>query len=86
MKYMPYIKNAKYINNYKLEIEFEDGIIKIIDLESFLKNSKHPIIRRFIVPERFKEVRVEDGTVCWGNNEFDLNPFSIYRGKYDVAL
>lgn len=26
------------------------------------------------------------GTLCWGDNEFDLNPMNIYNGKYDADL
>lgn len=26
------------------------------------------------------------GTLCWGDNEFDLNPMNIYQGKYDADL
>jgi CO dehydrogenase/acetyl-CoA synthase beta subunit len=83
MKYMPYIKNVKHITNYKLKIEFDNGTLKTINLETFMKNNKHPIIKRFAEIEKFKEVRVEDGTICWGNNEFDINPISIYKGKFD---
>jgi hypothetical protein len=32
----------------------------------------------------FKQFRIEDGTICWGDNEFDLNPVNIYKGDYDL--
>jgi len=84
MKYFSYIKTAQYLDNYKLLVEFEDGVKKVIDVEPFLKKSKHSIIRRFLAPERFKEFRVDIGTVCWGDNEFDLSPESIYWGEFDA--
>jgi hypothetical protein len=82
---MSWIKTAKYLKKYLIEVEFEDGMVKTIDLEPFLKRSRDAIIMRFRNIERFKEIRVEYGTVCWGDNEFDLNPFNIYRGDYDAC-
>jgi hypothetical protein len=82
---MSWIVAAKYLEKYLIEVRFEDGLTKIVDLEPFLKKSKDTIIKRFLEVDRFKEVRVEYGTVCWGKNEFDLNPFNVYRGDFDAT-
>jgi hypothetical protein len=26
------------------------------------------------------------GTICWGDNAFDLNPLSIYNGEFDAKI
>ncbi|MBR6077284.1 MAG: DUF2442 domain-containing protein, partial [Paludibacteraceae bacterium] len=31
----------------------------------------------------FANVKVEYGTICWGDNEFDINPENIYNGDFD---
>jgi hypothetical protein len=78
------IKKAEYIKDYQIKVYFADGIIKTIDLFNFLSTSNHPLINKFIDMELFKQFRIEMGTLCWGDNEFDLNPMNIYKGKYDA--
>ncbi|MBQ4433221.1 MAG: DUF2442 domain-containing protein [Bacteroidales bacterium] len=43
-----------------------------------------PIIRQYLDLDKFRQFRVEDGALAWGDNEFDLNPINIYRGQYDA--
>ena len=78
------IKTARYIKNYQIEITFTDGLKRVIDLGPFLKKSTHYLIRKYLDVQLFKQFRVETGTICWGDNDFDLNPVNIYQGKYDV--
>jgi len=33
-----------------------------------------------------KQFHIKMGMLCWGDNEFDLNPMNIYKGKYDADL
>lgn len=80
------IKKAEYIKDYQIKIYFEDGKIRIIDLFNLLSTSNHPLINKFLDMKLFKQFRVEMGTLCWGDNEFDLNPRNIYNGQYDADL
>lgn len=77
---------AIYIKDYQIEVHFNDGKIRTIDLFNFLSTSNHPLINKFLDMELFKQFRIEMGTLCWGDNEFDLNPLNIYNGKYDADL
>ncbi len=79
------IQKAKYIKGYKIKIVFKDGIVKYIDLEVFIKESSHPLIRKYIDLRLFLQFRVEYGVLCW-NNDWNLNPQNIYKGKYDVVV
>ena len=78
------IKEAEYIRDYQLKILFEDGTEKIIDLYSFISTSDHPLIRKYLDLDFFKKFYIDCGTVCWGNNEFDINPMKVYQGFYDI--
>ena len=80
------IIKAEYISDYKLKITFNDGLVKNINLEKFVENSTHPLINKYIDKKLFEKVKVEDGTICWGNNEFDINPNNIRNGMYDTNL
>lgn len=78
------ITNAVYLSGYRIEVEFDNGTKRTIDLQNFLENSKNAIVRRFLNLSRFRQFRIEDGTLAWGDNEFDLNPANIAEGKYDA--
>jgi len=79
-------QNAKYIKDYQIEVYFTDGHNRKIDLFPFLSASKLPIINKYLNVDLFKQFRVEMGTLCWGDNEFDLNPLNIYNGKYKAQM
>ena len=78
------IKQAEYIEDYKIKVVFKDGTIKIADFKTFLSQSKHPLINKYLDIDLFKNFRIEHGALAWGDNEFDINPMSIYQGKFDV--
>jgi hypothetical protein len=80
------INQVEYIKNYQLKIFFNDGVIRNIDLFAFLNNSTHPLIKKYLNIELFKQFKIEDGILCWGDNEFDLNPESIYKGEFDIII
>ncbi len=78
------ILKVKHIKDYVLKVFFDDGTIKIIDLYPFLKKSTHPLISKFLDKKLFKTFYLDNGVLCWGDNEFDLNPVSIYNGDFDL--
>jgi len=78
------VRKAEYIKDYQLKVYFSDNTSRVIDLHRFLKNSKNHLINKYMDTDLFKQFRVEAGTICWGDNEFDLNPVNIYQGKYDL--
>jgi hypothetical protein len=80
------ITKTTYLYDYQIEVRFKDGTIRIIDLQYFFKSSPLPRVRKFYPLELFKQFRVEDGVLCWGDNECDINPNNIYEGKYDAQL
>ncbi len=78
------IAKVKYIEDYKLKVTFNDGLVKSIDLQEFLEDSTHPLITKFREKELFKQFYIEYGVLSWGDNEFDLDPMSIYKGDFDI--
>ena len=79
------ITKVEYLGGYRLKVYFEDGQIRLVDLQGFLETTPVQMAKPFLDIERFKEARVEDGTVCWGDNEMDLNPMNVYNGDYEAA-
>lgn len=63
------INNAEYLSNYKIEILFNDGRKRVIDLNDFLKKAKNPMTRKYLNKNIFKKFKVEFGDLVWGEYE-----------------
>lgn len=75
------INNAKYLENYKLELIFSDGSKKIINLDKFLKNAKNPMTRKYLEKRNFKKFKIEYGDLVWGDYEMCFPIWDLYKGK-----
>jgi|LSQX01.2.fsa_nt_gb hypothetical protein len=65
------------------------AILRIIfakaDLEKFLKSSDNYYIKKYLDKKLFSQVYInEAGAPAWGDNEFDINPYSILNGDFDI--
>ena len=76
------ITKVEYISEYKLKVEFSDGIVEIADFEKFIKNSLQPMTNQFKDNERFKKVYVDSGHLTWEDGQMDISSHSIYDGKF----
>ena len=70
------VKKAKYLGQYKLEIEFSTGDIKEVDLEQHLEGEVFEPIKKV---EYFKTVKVnpEFETIYWENGA-DIAPEFLF--------
>lgn len=75
------IRNATNIANYRIKLDFFDGVERIVDFEPFLKNSNHPEIRKYLDLDQFNKYEIVNGNLNW--NDFDMIfPVSdLYDGK-----
>jgi hypothetical protein len=64
------IKSAKYIGDFAIRINFNDGTNRLIDFKSFLETSLHPSIRKYLDENKFKLFKIVDGNLNW--NDYDL--------------
>ncbi|GHT35051.1 hypothetical protein FACS189434_12230 [Bacteroidia bacterium] len=74
---MIWIVNAKHLDDYKVQVEFNDGVIGIINFLDILGNDKRMIIRELLDLNKFKTVRVDYDTLCWDNG-VDFAPEFLY--------
>lgn len=75
---MARIVKAKVLHGFKLRLTFDDGLIRIVDLEPVMTG---PIFAPLRKPARFREVRVNRkfGCIEWPNGA-DLCPDALYHG------
>lgn len=75
------INNAHYLSNYKIEILFNNGRKRIIDLSDFLKKAKNPMTRKYLNKNIFKKFKIEYGDLVWGEYEMCFPIWDLYEGK-----
>ena len=61
-----------FLTEYNLKLHFDDGSIKLVNLENMLKNAKNMFLPLLDV-NYFKKVKCDGTTICWPNG-LDLCP------------
>ena len=70
----PRPKSVNAIEQYLLQIHFENGEERIFDMKPYLH---YPVYENLSDENVFREARVEYGTVVW-NDEIDMDPDRLY--------
>lgn len=78
---IPKVKSVKALENYKLELEFEDSI-RIFDMTPYLEK---PIFQKLKDTVQFNKVRVAFNTIEWENGA-DFDPESLYKLSKEKVL
>ena len=63
--------------NYKVYIEFNDGLKGVIDFQKKLATDHRDIIRELMDKQKFNLVKIERHTLCWENG-VDFAPEYLY--------
>jgi len=78
------VKEVLYVSDYKLQLTFEDGSVKIVDLEPYLDGEIFEPLKDI---EYFKTVRVDPDidTIVWDNGA-DMSPDFLYEIGEEVEI
>jgi hypothetical protein len=74
--------NANYIDDYVIELLFDDGVVQQIDFGFFLHKHSHPQYDKYRDLKKFKQFKIERNNIVWGKNWdliFDL--WDLYKGR-----
>ena len=74
---MVWIKEADYIEDYKISVTFNDDESGIIDLKEVIFNDKRPIFKELVDTAKFRQFEVDFDTIVWRNG-LDLAPEFLY--------
>jgi Protein of unknown function (DUF2442) len=72
------VKKAKYLQDYKILLTFDDKQKKVVDFEKALDNFEGQIFKPLKDKNYFKNFKVTIGTVTWPN-EADVSPDYLYE-------
>jgi hypothetical protein len=69
------VVKVRALPEFRLEVEFEDGVRGVLDYRDVLRG---PVFEPLRDPVRWAEARIDDeGVVCWPNGA-DLAPDAMY--------
>jgi hypothetical protein len=74
------INSADYIGDYAIRLFFNDGVCKLVDFKSFLENSSHPSIKKYLDESKFKEFLIVDGNLNWNDYDLIFPIADLYQG------
>ncbi len=76
------VKEARYLNEFKIEILFNDNKKKVVDFETFLRSHSHPQFNKYKETKNFKKFQIENGNVVWGKDWDMIFPvYDLYKGE-----
>jgi len=75
---MVWIRNAEYVEDYKIHVTFNDDQSGIVDLKEIIYNDTRPIFRELVDITKFKQFKVDFDTIVWRNG-LDLAPEFLYN-------
>jgi hypothetical protein len=75
------ITEAKYVSGYKIRLTFNDGIVRVMDFEPFLRKARNPEIEQYRQMRKFKSFRLDYGDLMWGDYEMIFPITDLHRGE-----
>ncbi len=76
-----YIEKANYVDDYTIQLYFNDGAIRNIDFGYFLKTHPHPQHNKYLKYSNFKKFKIVGGNIVWGNSDLEFDLYPLYQGK-----
>ena len=76
------VKEVKVLDEYKLLLTFENGEVKVFDMNSYLDKGIFKELRDLSL---FKSAKVNFDTVQW-ENEADIDPETLYEDSISLWL
>lgn len=71
------VRTVLALDPFVVRVEFEDGTVKKIDLDRYLRGPVFEAIRNN--PGQFAQVAAEGGTIAWPNGA-DIDPDVLFYG------
>ena len=75
------IDEAKYVNEYKIYLKFNDGKENTIDFKPFIFSSSHPDIKKYQNKKLFQNFHLEYGEIEWNDYELAFPIYDLYQGQ-----
>jgi hypothetical protein len=74
------IIDAKYLEDYKILLTFNDSQSKIVDFNDLLKSTPYQNEKKFIDKELFKQFKIDLGDLIWNDFDMCFQAKNLYNG------
>jgi len=75
------ITEAEYVSSYKIRLTFNDGTMRVMDFEPFLRKATNPQISQYRQMRKFKSFRLDYGDLMWGDFEMIFPITDLHKGE-----
>ena len=75
MKLLPSVVRAEYVDNYRIQLTFNDGTSGTVDFITWLAG---PVFQPLLDVAYFRRFFLDGGTVCWPNGA-DIAPETLHQ-------
>ncbi len=72
-----WINSAKYLGDYRLELFFSNGEVRVFDAKEFI--ASHQLFSPLKDKQLFSQFRLDGWTVSWQNGRLDIAPEYLYE-------
>jgi hypothetical protein len=74
------IVEATFVSDYKIRLVFNDESQRVVDFGPFLKKARNPDTTDYLDLKKFREFRIEDGDLIWGDFQMIFPITDLHRG------
>ena len=78
------IKEAKYIDGYRIYMKFNDGKENTLDFKNFILSSQHLEIKKYENENLFKNFNLEYGEIEWNDYDLAFPIYDLYQGSINA--
>jgi hypothetical protein len=75
------IVQAEYLSGYIIRLSFNDGLVREMDFEPFLRKAMNPQITKYRQLRNFKKFHLSYGDLMWGDFEMIFPIEDLHCGK-----
>ena len=75
------ITEAIYASGYKIRLTFNDGTVRVMDFEPFLRKAGNPDLTQYRQLRKFKSFRLHYGDLMWGDYEMIFPITDLHAGE-----
>ena len=79
-KYLEIVR-AEYLSGYKIRLAFNDGMVRVMDFEPFLRKAMNPDVTKYRQLRNFKKIHLHYGDLMWGDFEMIFPITDLYNGQ-----
>ncbi|HPC22611.1 MAG TPA: DUF2442 domain-containing protein [Phycisphaerae bacterium] len=76
-----FVERAEHAGEFRIRLAFNDGTVRTIDFEPFLRRSRNPLIQAYLDPGLFSAFSIKEGDLVWGDYDLCFPIADLYDGR-----